>query len=734
MLASQLNLRGLAVTLFLLFGTVHAQNVGIGTSVPDNSAKLHIEANDMGLLIPNVSIPDTAFATPVTAPATGLLVWNTNLSTIGGNGRGFYYWDGTKWVMLAIDSPSGDEWLLLGNAGTSSATNFLGTTDDEELVFRTNNTEDMRISTNGNVSIGTVIADARLRVEIGSTDILTNYGILNEFAGGDPANTYAIYNQNTSATNNAKYGIYNNVTNSGSGARYGLYNNVVHNTSLANAYGIYNTLAARGDGDNTVIHNYLNINSSVGDDENYAQYNRILAPSSFSYDIYGEYIDMDFTSGARYGEYKEMNSSSSAAGGGDSYGDYNLLRGSGEGDHFGLVVEFTATGDGQQYAVENSFQGGGTGEKVGVYNFFDEQDGLKIGLSNEVAPSSNSGEIYGVLNNISNNGTDPKYGVFNNINGSNGALYGSFSSLYPSNSNSSNSYGVYAFVDALGSGTHYGGYFMAGGDNNYAVHATNSSDNGFAGFFTGNVHADGATTLNESGDAGHDLRVEGGTMTHLLFTDASIDQVRIGSAVDQGANNNLLLDVDNGAASGTQIGIGSIEVLTDGVAETTINNAFSPSVTSTHNLGSPSLLWNAVYAANGTIQTSDGRYKKEVRDLNYGLEEVMKLRPVSYKWEEQRIGNTAIPAELQERKLGLIAQEVQQVVPEVVETHSWLPSGEKDPEAFVRKENEKLGMSYDELIPVMVKAMQEQQKIIEEQGKRISELEKKLKQGNSAGQ
>lgn len=729
MLASQLNLRGLAVAFLLLFGTLHAQNVGIGTSVPDNSAKLHIEANDMGLLIPNVSIADTAFAVPVTAPATGLLVWNNNASTIGGNGEGFYYWDGTKWVMLAIESPSGDEWLLLGNAGTSSANNFVGTTDDEELVFRTNNTEDMRISTNGNVSIGTVIADARLRVEIGSTDILTNYGIYNEYAGGDPANTYAIYNENTSATNNAKYGIYNNVSNNGSGARYGIYNNVVHNTSLANAYGIYNTLNARGDGDNATIWNYLNINSSVGDDENYAQYSRILAPSSFTYDTYGEYIDMDFTSGIRYGEFKEMNSSSSASTA-PMYGDYNQLKGSGDGAKYGVFNEMDGTGDGIHHAVENNFTGGGPDEKAGLYNVFENQNGTKYGTYTNVESGSGSGVIYGNYNNLQNNGSDAKYGQFNNIGASNGTLYGSYSTLYPSSGNSNNAYGVYGFVDALGSGTHYGGYFMAGGDGNYAVHGTNSADGGYAGYFNGNFHADGASTFNESGDGGHDLRIEGGSLTHLLFTDAGIDQVRIGSAADAGGNNNLLLDVDNGAASGTQIGIGSIEVLTDGVAETTINNAFSPSVTSTHNLGSPTLLWNAVYAANGTIQTSDERYKKEVRDLNYGLEEVMQLRPVSYKWKEQQIGSTQIPVEMQERKLGLIAQEVQQVVPEVVETHTWLPEGEENPEAFVRTENDKLGMSYDELIPVMVKAMQEQQELIEKQNERITELERKLNTEN----
>lgn len=52
-----------------------------------------------------------------------------------------------------VNSSSG--WALVGNAGTDPATNFVGTTDNQPLVFRTNNVENMRIGTNGNIGIGT---------------------------------------------------------------------------------------------------------------------------------------------------------------------------------------------------------------------------------------------------------------------------------------------------------------------------------------------------------------------------------------------------------------------------------------------------------------------------------------------------------------------------------------------------------------------------------------------------
>lgn len=62
-------------------------------------------------------------------------------------------------------------WNLTGNTGTSAATNFIGTTDNTDLVLKTNSTERMRITAAGKIGIGTAAPTASLHV-VGTEGIL----------------------------------------------------------------------------------------------------------------------------------------------------------------------------------------------------------------------------------------------------------------------------------------------------------------------------------------------------------------------------------------------------------------------------------------------------------------------------------------------------------------------------------------------------------------------------------
>jgi hypothetical protein len=125
-----------------------------------------------------------------------------------------------------------------------------------------------------------------------------------------------------------------------------------------------------------------------------------------------------------------------------------------------------------------------------------------------------------------------------------------------------------------------------------------------------------------------------------------------------------------------------------------------PMVDKTYSLGNGSFLWSEVFAANGMINSSDRRLKKNIRPTTYGIDDVMELRPVEFEW---------IEGDPDQSKLGLIAQETESVIPEVVVP----PSGDEG----------HYGLRYADLVPVLISAIQEQQDVIESLSNRVAELE-----------
>jgi len=127
-------------------GKAFAQNVGINATgaLPNTSAGLDVDFTNKGLLIPRVALTGTGDVTTIAGVVTSLLVYNT--ATAGSSPTnvvpGYYYWNGTKWISLSGGS-GGNDWSLLGNAGTTPGTapaqNFIGTTDNKALVFAVNN-------------------------------------------------------------------------------------------------------------------------------------------------------------------------------------------------------------------------------------------------------------------------------------------------------------------------------------------------------------------------------------------------------------------------------------------------------------------------------------------------------------------------------------------------------------------------------------------------------------------
>lgn len=131
-----------------------AQNVGIGIAAP--TQKLHVSDG---------TSPNTATArVSGLASTTTLPLGTAPFSAVMVDANGVLYRGGTT------GANNNNAWFTLGNAGTSAATNFMGSTDNVDVVFRTNNTETFRMTTNQRVGIGQAIPTTKLEVSSGAGD------------------------------------------------------------------------------------------------------------------------------------------------------------------------------------------------------------------------------------------------------------------------------------------------------------------------------------------------------------------------------------------------------------------------------------------------------------------------------------------------------------------------------------------------------------------------------------
>ncbi len=130
----------MALACFILTGECFAQSIAINTdgSQPSASAMLDIKNANKGLLIPRISLVSETDVSTIASPITSLLVFNNNGALP--DGQGFYFWNGSKWSKLATTNTlTNFSWGTSGNAATDPLTNFVGTTDNKPLVFKTNN-------------------------------------------------------------------------------------------------------------------------------------------------------------------------------------------------------------------------------------------------------------------------------------------------------------------------------------------------------------------------------------------------------------------------------------------------------------------------------------------------------------------------------------------------------------------------------------------------------------------
>jgi hypothetical protein len=137
--------------------------------------------------------------------------------------------------------------------------------------------------------------------------------------------------------------------------------------------------------------------------------------------------------------------------------------------------------------------------------------------------------------------------------------------------------------------------------------------------------------------------------------------------------------------------------------------------------------------ANDFYSTSDRKFKTDITLLENSLKKLMMLKPSSYLFSRsEKLKSMGLPAGNQ---LGLIADEVKQVLPELVKAAVKPADYDKDRKqisAEVKYET----VNYIGIIPVLVASVQEQQKQIEQQQAQIEELKAMIqtltKQGSNS--
>lgn len=150
---NNLQIRKLILLFVLLFSVYGNAQIGIGTTTPNSNALLDIDATTVkgGVLMPRIALTSTTSAFPLVNHVAGMTLYNT-ATTTGANrvSPGYYYNNGVQWLRLITEADVDTKaWSTEGNAGTSSATNFIGTTDDIGLTVKTNNATRFQFSRDG---------------------------------------------------------------------------------------------------------------------------------------------------------------------------------------------------------------------------------------------------------------------------------------------------------------------------------------------------------------------------------------------------------------------------------------------------------------------------------------------------------------------------------------------------------------------------------------------------------
>ena len=368
-------------------------------------------------------------------------------------------------------------------------------------------------------------------------------------------------------------------------------------------------------------------------------------------------------SGKNYGGYFE-------AGGRSGIGVKGFASNTGSGAKYGGYFEANGIGSTGVQGTSSSYDGTGGRFVGGYYGVFAQ--------ANSELVAENYGGYFEALG-----------GQGVGIRGRGNAFGGRFTA------NNADAYGVYGYASNLG-GTNYGGYFQSAGITGIGVKGTAT------GTGNGNEPSIGvfgeATGQYGNGMVGQaDYSGEGTTYGGKFISKSST-----GIGVEGRADNNGdYINYGGYFEAGGRSGIG-----VKGFASNTGSGAKYGGYFEANGIGSTGVLGkgdNFDFYADGPGvnygEPSSRRWKNNIKEIESPLEKLDKIRGVYFDWDEEHGG---------EHDVGMIAEEVGEVLPEIV----------------VYEENgiDAEGMDYGKLTPLLVEVAKAQQKRIEELESKINKL------------
>ena len=201
------------------------------------------------------------------------------------------------------------------------------------------------------------------------------------------------------------------------------------------------------------------------------------------------------------------------------------------------------------------------------------------------------------------------------------------------------------------------------------------------------------TKVNADGQD-HDFQISGDNQTELFYVDAGNDRVGIG---EDSVDAKLHISNGTGLTNVKMERVGNA-AWRFGIAASGVDFVLDDS---SDDLSTPEFAFqnDGDFHADGdviaysTTTSSDERLKENIKEIPYGLEEVLKMKPVEYDWKEKRGGK---------HDIGVIAQDIEKLIPEIIKENKDLKT----------KEDFK-SVDYGKMVAVLIKAIQEQQEEIE---------------------